>query len=102
MPAADPEAVRNLATDALFFPPTYPPVTAAVLGEDGTVWLRGAVGDQGHIDWMVMGERGQIVGIVNLHGSLTILVATREMIWGVQYDATGVPFIRRLRIEASD
>jgi hypothetical protein len=98
--AASTAELTELARDALFAPAWYPPFTAVVLGQDGTIWLRGAHATGGRIIWTVLDPQGQPAGRVDLPASLRVLVATRERVWGIEADRLGVSYLRRFAIQS--
>ncbi|MEQ9570436.1 MAG: hypothetical protein RLN75_09630, partial [Longimicrobiales bacterium] len=99
LPGIDPTELEARVREELYFPRSYPPVTSAVLGSDGSIWLRAGAGAGGRVDWTVLSPSGDPVGLVNLPGALAILVARSDRVWGVQHSTMGVPYLRRLRIE---
>lgn len=99
LPGIDPTELEARVREELFVPQTYPPVTAAVLGSDGSIWLRAGAGEGGKVDWTILSPAGDPLGVVNLPGALAILAARSDRVWGVQHSALGVPYLRRIRLE---
>lgn len=99
------EALEELAEDALYAPAYYPPVSAVVLGRDGTIWLGGARPDEGGLQWSVLDPQGQPLAKVHLPLGLRVMVADREHVWGIRSDRLGVTYVHRYAfgpVEATD
>ncbi|MEZ4379310.1 MAG: hypothetical protein R3B35_13620 [Gemmatimonadales bacterium] len=85
-------AVRDLRV-----PEFYPPIRDLVVGNDGTLWLgRWPVGRTR--DWLVLDERGNLRGRVELPATLRVHAASTTQVWGTQPDRDGVPSIVRYRV----
>ena len=85
-------AVRNLRV-----PEFYPPIRDLVVGNDGTLWLsRWPVGRTR--SWLVLDERGNRRGRVELPATLRVHAASTTQVWGTQPDRDGIPSIVRYRV----
>lgn len=76
----------------------YPPVSAAVAGSDGSMWIRreGVLGDSA--TWNVLRPTGEIVGTVSTPAGSEILHASLEDVWALERSDLDVPFVVRLRV----
>lgn len=90
-------SARELVTSALYLPEFVPPVTAVVLGHDGTVWLQTERRDDASV-WLVLDEGGDPVFRVQLPAGLTVRDASVGVVWGTESDQLDVPFVVRLNI----
>lgn len=85
-------AVRNLRV-----PEFFPPIRDLVVGLDGTLWLgRWPVGRTR--SWLVLDERGNRRGRVELPATLRVHAASTTQVWGTQRDRDGIPSIVRYRV----
>lgn len=84
--------------EQLYVPPFRPPVTAAVVGRDGTVWLRREEGASDFVLWHVLNERGLIEASVRLPKKVYVHQASRSHFWGVTHDELDVPYVVRYRV----
>ena len=88
----------TLLMDALDIPEFYPPVSEAVVGRDGSLWLRREqVGGGG---WLVLNDRGMLVASVVGPATLEILNADGRTAWGVVHDDLDVPYLVRYTTRA--
>jgi hypothetical protein len=93
-------AVANVQVrQALYVPRFHPPVTAAVAGIDGTVWLRREDGLDGLARWEILSSLGELMGFAHSPPNLRLLAVRADTVWGVKRDAFGVESIVRYRIE---
>lgn len=92
------------ARENLYVPAHYPPVDDAVVGLDGTTWLRLTTPDPGagSVEWMVLDATGEPLGRVALPGRFQLEVARRDRVWGSAVDELDVPYIVRYRIRSPD
>ena len=80
---------------ALAVPKNFYPVTRALVGTDGSVWLRGrAINDQRI--WTIVSPAGKVVETLTVPAATNILWIDGA-IWGVTRDADDVPSVVRLR-----
>jgi hypothetical protein len=71
-------------------------IEGAMLGSDGSVWLKRLIPD----DWIVVSPSGSIVGRVTVPSGMRVYQASLEQVWGVVRDADGVPVIVRYRLSS--
>ncbi|HUF26171.1 MAG TPA: hypothetical protein VMM18_04225 [Gemmatimonadaceae bacterium] len=89
-PAAEASIRRGIS-----LPRYYPAVTDAVLGRDGSVWLRGPLTGGPDVVWTVLDSEGMPVDRVVLPYAVTVFEAERTAIWGTRLDADDVPIVVR-------
>lgn len=93
-------STRSLVERGLDLPDRYPPVTDAVLGIDGSVWLhRGGPGPVRR--WFVLDSTGAPIFEVSSSLQLTVQEATRDVVWATFSDADGFPHLVRYRVAPS-
>jgi hypothetical protein len=109
--AASGRAAREheAARSALELPASYPPVRRIVAGGDGSIWLLRESSPRPYDLWEVYGEDGLLEASVRIDAGrtdvwpwaprLTILYATRDVVWGLTTDELDVPYIHRFRVE---
>lgn len=79
--------------------PEYePPVSALVMGDDGTIWLRREAIGRETVTWWVLDERLERIAELRLPAALQIRYADRERIVGLLPDEMDVPAIVRYRV----
>jgi hypothetical protein len=77
----------------------FPPVSAAVAGDDGSFWLR-REGIRGiAARWEAYRPDGELLGGVELPGNLDVVSATSEEVWVVELNELEVPFVVRYAVE---
>lgn len=96
------ERLRDLVLEQLPWPPSRPPVTAAVAGLDGTVWLRREAPASDSVRWDVLDASLRPVGFAVLPEELEVKVVTAREVYGVRTDSLDVPSIVRYGVEAPD
>lgn len=94
----DESTLQELARGALFVPEFYPPISAAGLGEDGSIWVRDAYSETGRIPWKVFDAEGLPVAQVPVSTSFQFRVGWRDELWGVTTDNRGVPYVARYEV----
>lgn len=84
--------------DQVAWPASFPPVTRALAGDDGSVWLRreGPVGDS--VAWDVLDAGLVYTGRVHVPTGLDLKVVTAAAIYGIERDALDVPVLVRYDI----
>lgn len=91
-------AARRAARDGVRRPAFYPPVNDAVLGRDGTIWVRSNTPPvSGEVPWHVFTADGRPNGAVLLPADRKVLQAEQSTVWGVRRDEDDVPLIERYR-----
>jgi hypothetical protein len=78
-------------------PAFFPPVSAAVVGRDGTIWLRGPEAGGRTVEWTVLTPDGEPRARVRLPAASQVRHAAHDHLWAVEHDADGVPFVVRYR-----
>lgn len=98
-----PEAatLRRQLREHLYRPRFLPPVTALVLGRDGTIWLRREDLGRSMAWWHVLDPRGRIIGRAWVPANLDVRYADRTQLWAVELDELDVPTLVRFRIVPS-
>ena len=91
---SDPASAKTTRR-AAYVSDVYPPAVDAVLGEDGRLWIRGRLRDQGY--W-VLDAAGHLAGRAVLPGNAEIFVADSTHDWAVELDQRDVSSISRYRI----
>jgi hypothetical protein len=85
-------------SDHFYRPEFLPPVTALVLGRDGTIWLRRERTGEPTIRWDVIDRGGRMVGYLYLPSALAVKYADRAQIWAVERDEWDVTRLVRFRV----
>ncbi len=88
----------GLIREAVYTPEFYPPVSQLVAGRDGTIWLARSPATESSTEWLVLDKDGKPIGTVEIPGAMTLMVADRSMIWGIERDEFDVDYIVRYRI----
>jgi len=81
---------REGLKQALVRPRYSPVISNAVLGQDGTVWLRLTTETNGRATWRVLSPAGAMLGSVTLPAETRILDVTTTKAVGVVKDADGI------------
>lgn len=97
-----PFATRRQAADAiggaLSLPDFHPPVTAALLGSDGSIWLRREGLGRPDVEWIVLATDGKPQARLVLPAALSIIAAGPDEVWAWQPDELDVPVLLRFRL----
>jgi hypothetical protein len=83
--------------DALFVPDFMTPVTAAVAGEDGTLWLR-REDARGPAEYDVIDPDGRARGRITSERNARLRWVSGDVAWGEELDADDVPVLVRYRV----
>lgn len=94
-------ALRRQLREHLYRPRFLPPVTALVLGRDGTIWLRREDLGRSMAWWHVLDARGRIIARAWVPANLDVRYADRTQFWAVERDENDVPTLVRFRIVQS-
>jgi hypothetical protein len=87
---------RGMLERAMPLPSHYPPVTGAVPGFDGSIWLRGVeLPESDSVSWTVLGSNGDPLFFTVVPKRLRLRAATATTVWGVLPDSLDVPFVVR-------
>ncbi len=82
---------------AMFVPDFWPPVTRALAGEDGTLWLRRE--DAGAtVDYVVLSRDGVILATLSVPRAVNLLWVSGDDVWAAETDADDVPLLVKYRI----
>jgi hypothetical protein len=82
--------------EALYVPPSYPPVTRALVANDGSIWLRGRDDPAGAM-WTILDSTGNPAAQVR-EPPRTRFLDLDGGLWAVERDADDVESIVRFRI----
>ena len=85
------------ASTALYVPEHQPPVTGAVIGRDGVLWVRREHENGPAVTWDVLSGDGVRIMSMRLPREFSALRGERDAIWGVERDANDLPRIVRYR-----
>lgn len=104
--ARGPGIPRGTAVQALrrelYVPAHMPPVSAVLVGTDGTVWLRREDPGEGEtVRWLVLDARGGVAASVVAPRELRAMQARRDAVWGITWDDLDVPYVVRYRVQPS-
>ena len=91
-------AFLSALEDALADIASLPPVTEAVAGSDGSVWLQREDTGLDELGWDVYSLDGTLVAKISLPRSTTILRASLQDLWVVEPDELNVPFVVHYRV----
>ena len=84
---------------AMPLPSHFPPVTGAVPGFDGSIWLRGVeLPESDSVSWTVLRSDGDPLFFTVVPKRLRLRAATATTVWGVLPDSLDVPFVVRYRV----
>lgn len=84
---------------ALVRSPFHPLVTDAVLGKDGTVWLRLEKEVDDSATWMVLDSRGKDVGSIRLPKKQRVIAATRHLAVATFLDGDDIPHLVKFGVK---
>jgi hypothetical protein len=79
-------------------PRHWPPVYQVLAGADSTIWLRVFAPDSTSQKWWVLSPTGVPESTVTLPRGLTLMRASRSMVWSRGVDEDDVPVVVRLRL----
>jgi hypothetical protein len=92
----DARAAAGYASYA-YIPPAYPPVERAIVGYEGSLWLRlHAVGT--NVPYLVLDASGEPIGRLTVPVSTEIVRADDAHVWTLETDAFDVQSVLRYRI----
>jgi len=89
---------RELAEASLYRPAFKPPITAMVLGRDGSIWLREQPVGDGRVPWLLLNSEGEAMGQALLPVRTVLHVIDPPHIWGSTTDELDVPYLVRYRV----
>jgi hypothetical protein len=94
----DPREATTFARGAMFLPAYYPPVSTAVFGDDGMLWVQRETVPGRQEQWLVIDEEGTPVARAELPVGFQVMAIHDGALWGVTYGGV-VPFVVRYRVE---
>jgi hypothetical protein len=77
----------------------HPPVSAAVAGIDGSVWIRREELPGDSVTWQVFDRDAEPVGEVAAPKALQVMLPSVASVWAVEQNELEVPFVIRMRVE---
>ena len=95
------EGKLGMSRDAVYQPRFRPPVTEALLGLDGSVWLRREFSYAPIARWTIIAPSGETVGDIGIPASHTVHAADERHVWTTITDEDDVPLVIRHRIVKS-
>jgi len=93
----NPRGAMRAAREHVRIPESVPPISGAVAGLDGTVWLRREGMGSHEAVWLVLDEWGRHRASVRAPADLTIEAVDGSTVWGVVRDELDVPYVVRYR-----
>lgn len=100
--APTPARAMEIAREALYRPDYHPPVTDAVLGRDGTIWLRREDVGRDSVDWNILAPDGEPIGVLTAAKRLNVLAVDRWTVWGMERGEMDVPYVVRYGVVRAD
>jgi hypothetical protein len=82
----------------LSLPDHLPPVSGGAFSDDGSLWLRREDIPGRDQRWTVLDSAGAPLARIMLPRTLRVEVVRSNMLWGVETDELGVPYVVRYRI----
>lgn len=82
----------------LVVPEYAPPVSDAVIGEGGQVWLRRSLLGESPARWELLDSSGKLRGSILLPGSMRLMMAAGDTLWGVAPDENDVPVLHEIGV----
>jgi hypothetical protein len=75
--------------------PFYPPIMAAIAGNDGSVWVAERSTDTTSVRWKAWDRTGAPLGQVSIEKGLRVVAAEAGALWVVSKDADDVQYVQR-------
>jgi hypothetical protein len=105
---SSPAALRRDVLAGVRFPDYHPPMSRAVVGVDGTTWMRGPDRRDGTVRWTVLDGAGAPTRAVITDrelgmfggGRLPIMAPHEDGVWVVVHDEMDVPYIVRYELHS--
>lgn len=91
-------ALAAAIKDQIVWPEYRPPVTLAVAGADGSVWLRREAPEAEQVRWDILDEALEPIGWVVLPEGLDVKVVSTAWVYGVELDEFDVPWVVRFEV----
>lgn len=92
------DVIERALRDADCLPPTFPPVSAIVAAQDGTIWLRREEVPGDSVAWNVLDRDGRMIGALRLPSGQEVVAARGDIMAAVERDAFDVPYVVRYRL----
>jgi hypothetical protein len=90
---------RAFIEERVTFPGHRPPITSALIGQDGRLWLEWYAPEGSVGEWWVLDREGRPVGRIAPPRKMAAVAADEDALWAVETDALDVPFVVRYRID---
>ena len=91
-------AAEKAAREVMYLPKYHPPVTEAIPGSDGRLWLRREDLRQPNVEWNVFSEKGTLVATFALPRKTVVRAAERNTLWAEEHDDMDVTYLVRYRL----
>lgn len=88
-----PAALADVIRDQLKWPSYTPPVSALLLGSDGSVWIERETVGMSQVRWDILGRDLASLGQIQLPKDLEPKVVSRSALWAVKKDSLDVPHV---------
>jgi hypothetical protein len=89
---------RNAYEKGLYRPINVPPIAAALVGNDSTVWLlRAEAAEDSTATWDIFDPRGKRFATAALPSAFTALAVSRDVVWGIEAGSDGETILVRYR-----
>lgn len=92
-----PQVVRS-ARESIPLPDQLPPVTALLVGADGSVWLRREMLHPGPVRWDVLRSPDGAIQAVHIDERVSLDFVSSTHVWGIRRDSLDVPSLCRFRV----
>lgn len=94
-------SLKSAFTKALFAPKYYAPIDQALIDLEGRVWIANTLGaSQSPRNWTVLDVNSRPIWTVELPGTVNVMSAKGDEVWGVGKDDADVPYVVRYRVLA--
>jgi hypothetical protein len=84
----------------MYRPAHVPAVESAIIGRDGTIWLKRESAPSGKARYQVLSRTGEAIGVVDLPATERLVEAQADRLWTVATDEDDVSFVKWYRIGA--
>ena len=91
--------VREMILEGMKLPPFQPPVSATLVGSDGSTWLRRGDDGTAMVGWSVLGADGVHLANVRAPAALKALAWDGRAFWATVRDELDVPYVVRYRVQ---
>lgn len=97
----DTATVERALRNAMKLPPFQTPISLAIAGVDGSLWLRREDNGGPSLWWDVLDGQGEPLGRFQLPRNVTVLWARVGMFYGSEVDSLGIPRLVRYHVRRS-